>query len=81
LQQLKGRVLRATGIHDMLRSWSEGMVNDMTFRQVSEEFAAIVIPKVWMREGQKISRVAAKLSISQNKVRRILQNADLLGRR
>jgi tetratricopeptide (TPR) repeat protein len=81
LQQLKGRVLRATGIHDMLRSWSEGMVNDMTFRQVSEEFAAIVIPKVWMREDQKISRVAAKLSISPNKVRRILQNADLLGRR
>jgi hypothetical protein len=37
-----------------------------------------VIPKVWAREGKKISRVAERLSISPKKVRRILRNAGLL---
>jgi tetratricopeptide (TPR) repeat protein len=79
LGQLKARILRATGIHDMLRSWSEGIVYNKTFQQVTEEFAEIVIPKVWMREDRKISRVAEKLSISPKKVRRVLRNANLLG--
>ena len=43
-----------------------------------EEFAGIVIPKVWKREGRKVSRVATRLSISPKKVRRILSNAGLL---
>jgi tetratricopeptide (TPR) repeat protein len=81
LGQLKTRILRATGIHDMLRSWSEGIVHDKTFQQVTEEFAEIVIPKVWMREDRKISRVAEKLSISPKKVRRVLRNANLLDSR
>ena len=80
LGQLKARILRATGIHDMLRSWSEGVVHNKTFQQVTEEFAEIVIPKVWMHEDRKVSRVAEKLSISPKKVRRILRNANLLGR-
>jgi len=37
-----------------------------------------VIPKVWMREGRKVSRVAQRLSVSPKKVRRILRNAGLL---
>jgi plasmid maintenance system antidote protein VapI len=45
---------------------------------VTEEFAEIVIPKVWVREGRRISRVAQKLSVSPKKVRRILRNAGLL---
>ena len=75
---LKSRVLRASGIDDTLRAWSEGMVGDKTFQQVSEEFAEIVIPKVWAREGKKISRVAERLSVSPKKVRRILRNAGFL---
>jgi tetratricopeptide (TPR) repeat protein len=75
---LKSRILRASGVDETLRAWSEGMVGDKTFQQVSEEFAEIVIPKVWSREGKRVSRVAEKLSISPKKVRRILRNAGLL---
>jgi tetratricopeptide (TPR) repeat protein len=79
LISLKSRILRASGIDETLRAWSEGMVGDKTFQQVTEEFAEIVIPKVWSREGKKVSRVAERLSISPKKVRRILRQAGLLG--
>ena len=51
---------------------SAGMVEGQSFQQLTEEFARIVIPRVWEREGRKVSRVADKLSISPKKVRRIL---------
>jgi hypothetical protein len=54
------------------------MLGEKSFQQVTEEFAEIVIPKVWAREGRKISRVAQKLSVSPKKVRRILRKAGLL---
>jgi hypothetical protein len=79
LTSLKSKIMQASGINDTLRSWSEGMVGDKTFQQISEEFAEIVIPKVWMRESRKISRVAERLSISPKKVRRILRNSGALG--
>ncbi len=44
----------------------------------TEEFAEIVIPKVWMREDRKIPRVATQLSMSPKKVRRILINANVI---
>jgi len=72
LQMLKAKVLRSGSVHPTLRAWSQGSVGDKTFQQISEEFAEIVIPKVWEREGRKISRVAVKLSVSPKKVRRIL---------
>jgi tetratricopeptide (TPR) repeat protein len=75
LGALKSRILQATGIDEMLRSWSEGIIGDKSFQQVSNEFAELVIPKVWEREGRKISRVAEVLSISPKKVRRVLMNA------
>jgi tetratricopeptide (TPR) repeat protein len=78
LADLKSRIMRASGINDTLRGWSEGMIGGKTFQQVTEEFAEIVIPKVWQREGKKISRVADCLSISPKKVRRILRRAGLL---
>lgn len=81
LASLKSRILRASGIDETLRAWSEGILGSKTFQQITEEFAEIVIPKVWAREGRKISRVAMKLSISPKKVRRILRNAELLERR
>jgi DNA-binding NtrC family response regulator len=80
LAALKMKIMKASGINDTLRGWSEGMVADKTFQQITEEFAEIVIPKVWMREDRKISRVAECLSISPKKVRRILRNAGLLTR-
>jgi tetratricopeptide (TPR) repeat protein len=75
---LKSRILQSSGINETLRAWSEGMLGDKTFQQVTEEFAEIVIPKVWTREGKKISRVSERLSISPKKVRRILRNVGLL---
>jgi DNA-binding NtrC family response regulator len=56
------------------------MVHGKTFQQMTEEFARLIIPKVWEREGRKVSRVAEELSISPKKVRRILHAAGLLGR-
>ena len=78
LAALKSQITQASGVNDRLRVWSEGVLGDKTFQQVTEEFAEIVIPKVWLREDRKISRVAQSLSISPKKVRRILRNAGLL---
>jgi tetratricopeptide (TPR) repeat protein len=74
LMALKARILRASSIDETLRAWSDGIVGEKTFQQIAEEFAEIVIPKVWQREGKKISRVAQKLGMSPKKVRRILRN-------
>ncbi|MGA9074502.1 MAG: tetratricopeptide repeat protein [Candidatus Sulfotelmatobacter sp.] len=72
LQMLGAKILRKGSIHPALKAWSQGAVGEKTFRQISEEFAEIVIARVWEREGRKVSRVAARLSISPKKVRRIL---------
>jgi tetratricopeptide (TPR) repeat protein len=77
LEKLKTRVLRAQPVERVLRAWSAGIVEGRTFQQISEEFARIVIPRVWEREGRKVSRVAEKLSISPKKVRRILHAAGI----
>jgi tetratricopeptide (TPR) repeat protein len=78
LVSLKTRIMQASGINDVLRGWSEGMTGDKTFQQISEEFAELVIPKVWLREGKIVSRVAQRLSISPKKVRRVLKNTGYL---
>jgi tetratricopeptide (TPR) repeat protein len=78
LAMLKSHITQASGINDTLRGWSEGMVGEKSFQQVTEEFAEIVIPKVWLREDRKISKVAECLSISPKKVRRILRNTGFL---
>ena len=78
LQALKAKVLRGGSVNPTLRAWSQGAVGDKTFQQISEEFAEMIIPKVWEREGRKVSRVAARLSVSPKKVRRVLSR---VGRR
>ena len=77
LEALKTRVLHAQPVDAMLRAWSAGIVEGQSFQQMTEEFARIVIPRVWEREGRKVSRVAGKLSISPKKVRRILHVAGV----
>jgi tetratricopeptide (TPR) repeat protein len=72
LQTLGGKIVRKGSVDPALKAWSQGAVGEKTFRQISEEFAEIVIARVWEREGRKVSRVAARLSISPKKVRRIL---------
>jgi tetratricopeptide (TPR) repeat protein len=78
LMALRSRILRSSTIDETLRAWSEGILGDKTFQQVTEEFAEIVIPKVWQREGKKVSKVSSRLSISPKKVRRILRNVGML---
>jgi len=72
LQTLGAKILRKGSVHPALKAWSQGAVGEKTFRQISEEFAEIVIARVWEREGRKVSRAAARLSISPKKVRRVL---------
>jgi tetratricopeptide (TPR) repeat protein len=78
LEILKNKVLRSGRVSPTLRAWSQGAVGDKTFQQITEEFAELIIPKVWEREGRKVSRVATRLSMSPKKVRRILSR---VGRR
>jgi hypothetical protein len=78
LMELKSRILRSSTIDETLRAWSEGILGDKTFQQVTEEFAEIVIPKVWEREGKKVSRVSSRLAMSPKKVRRVLRNVGLV---
>jgi len=77
LEALKARVLHAHPVETMLRAWSAGIAEHTSFQQMTEEFARIVIPKIWEREGRKVARVARKLSISPKKVRRILHSAGV----
>ncbi len=72
LETLKAKVVRGGRVDPVLRAWSQGSVGDKTFQQITEQFAELIIPKVWEREGRKVSRVASRLSMSPKKVRRIL---------
>ena len=78
LQTLKTRLMQADDVETLLHEWSQGIVGNKSFQQITEEFSAVVIPKVWKREGCKVSRVANRLSISPKKVRRILSRLGLL---
>jgi len=42
-------------------------VGNKTFQQVQEEFAELVIPKVWINQGRNVTRIAQKLHISPKK--------------
>jgi tetratricopeptide (TPR) repeat protein len=76
LADLKAKILRSVGVDDALRRWSEGQLGQKTFQQVQEEFAEMVILRVWQNLGRSVSRVSKELSISPKKVRRLLQKAD-----
>lgn len=76
-QILKGRVLEGADMNATLLAWSHGQVGDKTFQQLEEDFADIVIPKVWEQEARKVSRVSKRLSISPKKVRRVLERLGL----
>jgi len=78
LQALRAKIVRKGTVDPVLKAWSQGAVGEKSFRQISDEFAEIVIARVYEREGRKVSRVASRLSISPKKVRRILAR---IGRR
>lgn len=78
LELVKARINQMAGIDDVVREFSHCNLENRTFQEITEEFAAIVIPKIWKNEGRKISRVVERLSISPKKVRRILCSVGLL---
>ena len=81
LQLLKQKLAPKGSIDPVLRSWSQGITGDKTLQQMTEQFAELVIPRVWEKEGRKVSRVARRLSVSPKKVRRILGRLGKLKRR
>lgn len=78
LGYLKSKLLGAVRIEQILRQWSDGQLGNKTFLQVEEEFAELVIPKVWLKSGKNVSLVSKTLRISPKKVRRILRNARVI---
>lgn len=74
---LKSRILQSDSVDSPLKLLAHGLTGDRTFQQITEDFAGIVIPKVWEQEGYKVAAVVRRLSISPKKVRRILQRAGL----
>jgi tetratricopeptide (TPR) repeat protein len=81
LGDLKSKILGSAGIDETLRLWSTGQVGNKTFQQIQEEFAELVIPKVWFNVGKNVTLVSQKLSISPKKVRRILRNSKQIDRK
>lgn len=75
LQVLKQKVTARGSIDPRLRAWTQGVTDGKSFQRLTEEFAELVIPRVWEKEGKKVSRVAKVLKISPKKVRRILAKA------
>jgi hypothetical protein len=76
---LKNRVVSGGNPDARLQAWSQGVVGDRSFQQLTEDFADLVIPKVWEHEGRKVARVARRLAISPKKVRRVLARLGLHG--
>ena len=79
LQLLKAKVVHGGSMDATLHGWSQGVVGDRTFQQLTEDFADLIIPKIWDHEGRKVARVARRLSISPKKVRRVLARLGLHG--
>ncbi|HYA18549.1 MAG TPA: tetratricopeptide repeat protein [Bryobacteraceae bacterium] len=79
LQTLKEKVVGRGSVDAQLLAWSQGVVGGRTFQQLTEDFADIIIPRVWEHESRKVARVAKRLSVSPKKVRRVLARLGLHG--
>jgi tetratricopeptide (TPR) repeat protein len=77
-QVLRKRLLESTSLEPKLLQWAHGEIGEKTFRQLEEDFADLVIPRLWEEEKRKISRVASRLSVSPRKVRRVLARLGLM---
>jgi tetratricopeptide (TPR) repeat protein len=77
-QILKKRLLENATLEPKLLQWAYGEIGEKTFRQLEEDFADLVIPRLWEQEKRKVSRVAVRLSVSPRKVRRVLIRLGLL---
>lgn len=75
MQMLKQKVTSRGSLDPRLRAWTQGVTDGKSLQKLTEEFAALVIPRVWEKEGKKVARVAKVLKVSPKKVRRILAKA------
>jgi tetratricopeptide (TPR) repeat protein len=75
LNLLKNKLLRKAGIDDTLRAWSEGVISGKSLQQIMEDFAELIVTKIWIHEGRRTAHVAALLSTSPKKVRRLVRHA------
>lgn len=75
LTHLRLKITQPKAVDETLRRWANGELGNKSFREIEEEFAELVIPKVWLNLGQNVSLVAERLSISPKKVRRVLRNS------
>ena len=75
LQVLKQKITSRGSVDPRLRAWTQGVTDGKSFQKLTEEFAELVIPRVWEKEGRKVSRVAKVLKVSPKKVRRVLARA------
>jgi tetratricopeptide (TPR) repeat protein len=64
LQILKAKVVKGGNVDATLQAWSQGVVGERTFQQLTEDFADLIIPKIWEHENRKVARVSKRLSIS-----------------
>ncbi|HEY0264519.1 MAG TPA: hypothetical protein VGC07_08345 [Granulicella sp.] len=78
LNVLRKKIAQSQTLDHTWRRWVSGDMDGKTYGQIEEDFAAIIIPQVWMKLGQNITRVAQHLSISPKKVRRALRNAQMI---
>ncbi|MDP9054855.1 MAG: tetratricopeptide repeat protein [Acidobacteriota bacterium] len=79
LQLLKARAVQGGNLDAKLHAWSQGIVGERSFQQLTDDFADLIIPKVWEHENRKVARVSKRLSISPKKVRRVLARLGLHG--
>lgn len=78
IEILRSKILHS-GIEDPnLRAWSQGIIGEKSLQDVVDDFEALLIRRVWEREGRKVSKVARRLAVSPKKVRRILRRLGLL---
>src|SRR5581483_3935167 len=77
LTHLRRKITEPGAVDETLRRWANGELGNKSFRQIEEEFAELVIPKVWANLGKNVSLVAEQLSISPKKVRRILRKSRI----
>lgn len=75
MQRLKQKLISRGAVDPKLRAWTQGVTEGKSFQRLTEEFAELVIPRVWEKEGKKVARVAKVLKVSPKKVRRVLAKA------
>lgn len=49
-QKLKSRLLQTARVEPKVQQWTKGEIGDRTFEQLQDDFADLVIPRIWEQE-------------------------------